>query len=153
MKGLFKIILAFGFLIALQAQEATGQIVNRYNGGVKDSVVNGVTKYMTFPSTPDGVTGFFATGHKAATGGGTVSAYAVLQVRSDTMPTAATAVWNDYIHPATGRRDTIFFTDGADPQGGQFGIENHYFNGARLKIVSSGTQKFYIWFGRLQRSP
>lgn len=106
----------------------------------KDSVVNGVTKYVTFNSTADGVIGFQLSASKVS---GTVSAYAILEVRIDTV------ISGQYQQEKL--RDTFALTDQAS-QIFLWKVAPHYFNGARIKIVSTGTQKFYIYAAYLRRN-
>lgn len=137
-----KRILIFMVASLLIASAANAQYITRL---AKDSVVNGATKYVTFKSTPTGVTGFGLTGIKAATGGGTVSGYAILQVRIDTLPLSTTSDWDDYVYPGTTKRDTLFFTDLTTPQAYPWPVPTKFFNGARFKVVTSGTQKLYLY--------
>ena len=129
------------------------QILTRHitSGAKRDSVVAAGTKYLTIGSTPSKVHGMSVTGIKAATGGGTVSAYVIMQVRTDTMPTTATSVWEDYVYPGTTKRDTLFLTDLTTAQGHQWPVPVHFFNGIRAKIVSTGTQKVYYYLSHLRR--
>ncbi len=147
MKTFFKIILGFAFLGALTAlpEVTQAQIVSRK---AKDSTSNSATKYVTWNNAVTGTAGWTLTGIKVS---GTVSGYALLQVRTDTIPTIATAAWYDYVSPY-GRRDTLFFTDVTTPQ--TYSWQAPYplhINGARLKVVTSGTQKIYLYGLHLQR--
>lgn len=144
MKQFMKFLLA-GLLFVVLASPASGQVISRK---VKDSTSNSATKLITFPSTPTGTYGIFLSGLKVS---GTVSGYALLQIRSDTLPTAATSVFEDYVYPGTTKRDTLFFTDIATIQQHTWPIPFNFFNGARLKIVTSGTQKVYLYAGSLKR--
>lgn len=144
MKRFMKLLFAFAFLAGVVIP-AQGQIMTR---AAKDSTSNSATKYVTFPSTPTGTTGIFLTGLKVS---GTVSGYAILQVRTDTLPTSGTTVWNDYVYPGTTKRDTLFFTDVSTVQPYTWPVTTHFFNGARFKVVTSGTQKIYLYAGYLRR--
>lgn len=152
MKSVLKILIAVA-LFTLAAFEGSGQVLQRHVTGTpfRDSVTGAGTKYFTFGSTSTGLEGLSVTALKAATGGGTVSSYAILQVRTDTMPSVAGAVWEDYVYPGTTRRDTLFLTDIATAQGHQWAVTTHFFNGARAKVVSTGAQKFYVYFTQLRR--
>lgn len=144
MKSLFKLssLLIASFL----AMTVSAQTITRK---AKDSTANSATKNIDFLSTPSGVSGIFLSGLKVS---GTVSGYAILQVRTDTLPTSATSVWEDFVWPGTTKRDTLYLTDVATIQQHTFPVpQNQPFNGARLKIVTSGTQKVYLWAGYLRR--
>lgn len=117
----------------------------------KDSVVAAGTKYFSFFSTPSGLQGVSFSGVKAASGGGTVNSYVILQVRTDTMPGTATGSWIDYVYPGTTKRDTLFMTDLTTVQGYQWPVPTQFFNGVRAKVVSTGTQKFYVYYSQLRR--
>jgi hypothetical protein len=144
MKAFLKLSLAL-LVFAAMAFPVSGQIITR---NLKDSTANSATKNITFPSTTTGTTGIFLSGLKVS---GTVSGYAILQVRTDTLPTAATSVFEDMVYPGTSKRDTLFFTDVATIQQHTWPIPFNYFNGARLKIVTSGTQKIYLYAGYIRR--
>lgn len=132
-----KAFLAISLLLSLTAVQ--GQTISRK---AKDSTSNSATKYVTWNNVVTGTTGFTLTGIKAS---GTVSGYAVLQVRTDTIPTLATAGWYDYVTPYN-RRDTLYFTDVTTPQTFSWPApEPLHINGARFKIVTSGTQKIYLY--------
>ena len=137
------------------SNEAFSQILTRPivagNTVIKDSVVNGTTKYVSFLSTPTGVTGVSLSTIKAATGGGTPSGYAIVQVRTDTMPSQATSSWIDYVYPGTTKRDTLFFVNDVDVHGYQWPVPVQFFNGVRFKVVTSGTQKVYLYGSTLRR--
>lgn len=143
MKSLFKLGLLVLLLSPMLSVE--GQVITRR---AKDSTENTTTKNITFGSTPNGVTGIFLSGLKVS---GTVSGYALLQVRTDTLPTIATSVFEDAVYPGTDKRDTLFFTDIATIQQHTWPVPFGYFNGARLKVVTSGTQKIYLYAGYLRR--
>lgn len=148
MKSLFKITLAvLLFMVTFIAQ---GQIFTRTIPR-KDSTVNSATKLIVFPSTATGTTGVFLSGQKAASGGGTVSGYALLQIRTDTLPTAPTSTYEDYVYPGTTKRDTLFFTDLTTVQVHTWPVPFGFFNGCRLKVVTSGTQKLYLYAGTIRR--
>lgn len=115
---------------------------------VKDSVVDGATKYISFFNSQTGITGASLTGVKAS---GSPSAYAILQVRTDTMPTAATAPWNDYVYPGTTKRDTLFFTNTSTALGYTWPIPVQSMNGMRFKVVGTGTAKIYLYGSLLLR--
>lgn len=151
MKALFKLFLGLALVIAMAPVSA--QVLQRQvtTGNGKDSVAAAGTKYFTFTYTQTGLEGINFTGIKAASGGGTLNSYVILQVRTDTMPTASTSVWEDYINPYRGTRDTLFITDGTTPFGHQFPIPLQYFNGIRAKVVSTGAQKFYVYYSQLRR--
>lgn len=154
MKSFFKIFLALAVMFtAIPGVEAQNLIrpVKTTGTVIKDSVVNGTTKYVIWTSTPTGVTGISLSTIKAATGGGTASGYAIVQVRTDTMPTAATSSWIDYVYPGTTKRDTLAFVNDADVHGYQWPVPVQFFNGVRLKIVTSGTQKVYLYGSLLRR--
>lgn len=134
------LILLFGFV------EANSQVISRK---AKDSTENSTTKYITWASTPTGTSGIFLTAVEVS---GTTSGYALLQVRSDTIPTTATTVWEDLVWPGGTKRDTVFFTDVTTYQPKSFPLPSPlFFNGVRLKIVTSGTQKIYLYAGTIKR--
>lgn len=130
-----------------------GQVLQRQvtTGNGKDSVVAAGTKYFSFFSTPSGLQGVSFSGIKATSGGGTVSSYVILQVRTDTMPGTATGSWIDYVYPGTTKRDTLFMTDLTTVQGYQWPVPVQFFNGVRAKVVSTGAQKFYVYYSQLRR--
>jgi hypothetical protein len=147
MKTFLKLILAFTLLGSLAAipTVSKAQIISRK---AKDSVVDGTTKYITYNSVVTGTQGWTLTGIKST---GTPSGYAILQVRTDTIPTVLTAAWEDYVS-AYGRRDTLFFTNVSTPQSHSFQAPYPlHINGARFKIVTSGTQKVYLYALHVQR--
>jgi hypothetical protein len=150
MKTFFKIGIALTLLLTCSL--AQSQVLQRpVVGGatvVKDSAIDATTKYITFTSTPNGVKGLSLSGVKST---GTVSAYAIVQVRTDTMPTAVTSSWIDYVYPGTTKRDTLFFTDITTVQGYQWPVPDQFFNGVRFKIVPTGTQKLYLYGSLLRR--
>lgn len=137
-----KKIFVLGLFLSLAFSNAFGQQLDRK---AKDSTANSATKYITYPAVPNGTVGFVLSGLKAATGGGTVSGYAILQIRTDTLPTQATSVYEDYVYPGTTKRDTLFFTDLTTIQQHTWPIPFPFFNGGRFKIVTSGTQKLYLY--------
>lgn len=151
MKSIFKFLLATAF-VALVMPDVGAQVLQRQlPNQAKDSVTGAGTKYFSLYSTASGVVGISFVGLKAATGGGTLNSYVVLQVRSDTMPGTSTSYWEDYIHPCTGARDTLFIADGTDTKGKLWSVPTQYFNGIRAKVVSTGAQKFYVWYSALRR--
>lgn len=130
-----------------------GQVLQRQvtASPYRDSVTAAGTKYFSFFSTPSGLEGISFSGIKAATGGGTVDAHVILQVRTDTMPGTATSHWEDYVNPSTGTKDTLFMTNIGTVQGKLWPVPVQYFNGVRAKVVSTGAQKFYVYYSQLRR--
>jgi len=153
MKSFLKIVLLLAVFTAVIQPTVEAQILTRQvtTGNKKDSVTGAGTKYFSFFSTPSTVTGVSFSGLKASTGGGTVSSYIILQVRTDTMPGTATGSWIDYVYPGTTKRDTLFMTDLTTVQGYQWPVPVQFFNGVRAKVVSTGAQKFYVYFSHLRR--
>lgn len=146
MKALFKILLVFAVVMASLPSEA--QILTRHVLlPKKDSAIDATGSFLTFTSTANGLTGVSLT---AVKGTGTPAGYAILQVRTDTIPTGATSSWIDYVNPVSARRDTLFFTN-VTVQGYQWPVPVQFFNGVRAKIVPSGTQKTYLYFSTLRR--
>lgn len=139
MKSFLKIGFLFTALIAF-AFQSPGQWITRK---AKDSVINGVTKYVSWNSTVDGITAIQFTGVKVS---GTVSAIVTLETRVDSFSTLA---WVPYNRSGGSTADTITFTDGDNTA--LFPIDVHYGNGYRIKIVSTGTQKFYAYSAYLRR--
>lgn len=113
-----------------------GQTVTRHT---RDSVVNAQTRNVSWASTADGMKGIQLTAVKVS---GTVSAYAVLETKIDTVA----SLWN-----IVNNSDTAFLTDQA-AQAHIWPIDNHYGNSYRARIVSTGTQKFYVYLTLLKRS-
>lgn len=152
MKTLFKLLI-FTAALVIAAPKGDAQVLQRQitSSPYKDSVTGAGTKYFNFYSTPNGLTGISFSGIKAETGGGTVDSYVILQVRTDTMPSASTASWVDYVYPGTTKRDTLFLTNLTTVQGYQWPVPVHFFNGVRAKVVSTGAQKFYVYFSQLRR--
>lgn len=150
MKRFFQIALLVAVFTAAIQPTVEAQVLTRQvtTGNKKDSVTAAGTKYFSFFSTPSTVVGVSFSAVKVS---GTVSAYAILQVRTDTMPGTATALWIDYVYPGTTKRDTLFLTDVTTVQNYQWPVTTHFFNGVRAKVVSSGTQKFYVYFSHLRR--
>lgn len=132
--------LVLGFTPAIN--EAKGQVITRK--AVPDSVVNGVTKYITWASTPDGIQGIQFTGVKSS---GTVSAVVTLETRIDTVNSST---WVPYKRNNGTTADTLSFGDNATNTG-IFVIDNQYGNGFRIKVVSTGTQKFYTYSAYVRR--
>lgn len=136
-------------LLAAMVIPAQGQVPDRK---AKDSTANSATKYITWNNLATSTTGFTLSGLKPVSGGGTISGYAILQVASDTIPTVATRAFHDYTFPGTGRRDTLFFTDLTTVQQFEWQAPDPmHIVAARLKIVTSGTQKLYLYAVRWQR--
>lgn len=143
MKKFFRFFLAFTILAA--AIPASAQVVSRK---AKDSTSNSATKYITWNNVPTGTTSWTLSGIKVS---GTVSGYGILQVATDTLPTVSTRVFEDFVNDR-GTRDTLFFTDIATIQMHVFKAPNPLsVNAARFKIVTSGTQKLYLYGTHLQR--
>lgn len=130
------------FLLAAVMMAATeisfGQMVTRK---AKDSVVNADTAYAQWNSTGDGIKGFQLTALKVS---GTVSAYAVIETRIDTLPRT---LW--IRAPGT---DTFTLANSAPYQLHVWGIDNQFGNGYRIKVVSTGTMKAYLWGSFLKRT-
>lgn len=147
MKSFFKLLLAFmlfGSMVAIP-EISNGQVVSRK---AKDSTSNSATKYITWNNLPNGSAGLTLSGLKVS---GTVSGYAILQTALDTLPNVSTRVFEDYVNER-GTRDTLFFTDIATIQKHDFQLPSPLFiNAARFKIVTSGTQKLYLYGTHLQR--
>lgn len=136
MKSFFKISMFIAVLCMALPDLTSGQVVTRHS---KDSVVNAQTRLTTWSSTADGMKGIQLTAVKVS---GTVSAYAVLETKIDTVA----SVWKIVVGS-----DTAFLTDQA-AQGHIWPINNHYGNSYRTRIVSTGTQKFYVYLTLLKRS-
>lgn len=153
MKTFLKIILALAVMVVALPEKSNAQVLIRQvtSSPYKDSVTAAGTKYFNFFSTPSGLQGMSFSAIKATTGGGTVDSYVILQVRTDTMPGTATSHWEDYINPSTGTRDTLFMTNLTTVQGKLWAVPVQYFNGIRAKVVSTGAQKFYVYYSRLMR--
>lgn len=140
-----KKMLLFTLILSALAISVDAQVLTRVR---KDSAVNAGTKFVNVGSTTNNTTGIFLSGLKSS---GTVSGYAVLQVVTDTLPTAATSVYEDFQYPGTGKRDTLFFTDVTTIQQHTWPIPFNFFNRARLKITTTGTQKLYLYAGSIKR--
>lgn len=139
-----RLIASLAFLFCLST--AQGQYITRKPTTGKDSVVDGVTKYVTWPSTIDGIQSFVFRGIKST---GTPSAYVLLQGRVDSTD-------NDWVDlkftGIQGTGDTLKIGNNANHQIQTWPLDKQYFNGYRFKIVSTGTQKFYIYPSYLRRS-
>lgn len=133
------IMLAFTFVVPITSE---AQYVYRK---AKDSLTAAGTKYITYTASDDGIVSFNLTGIKVS---GTVSAYAILQTRVDTLDALN---WEDYLRDGT-IRDTLFFTDVSTYRSKIFATNNLYGNGYRMKIVATGTQKIYFWSSYLRRN-
>jgi hypothetical protein len=145
LKAVLLLSIAGAILPEVNAQVLQRQITT---SPYRDSVTAAGTKYFTFGSTPSGLVGVSFSGVKVS---GTVNSYAILQVRTDTMPGQATASWIDYVNPSTGTSDTLFMTDVTTVQGYQWPVPVQFFNGVRAMVVSTGTQKFYVYYSQLRR--
>jgi hypothetical protein len=145
MNKFFKILLVTLLSVAV-ANVASAQVVSRK---AKDSTENSATKYITWNHVPTGTAGVTLSGLKVS---GTVSGYALVQISTDTIPGVSTRIWEDLVHPESGRRDTVFFTDVATVQKKDFQLPSPiYFNAVRFKVVTSGTQKIYLYALQIKR--
>lgn len=136
MKRFISFLVAVSTLLATLPVTSSAQFVTRK---AKDSVVNAQTRTQTWTATPDGVKGFQVTAVKVS---GTVSAFSVLETRIDTVTTLWEIVKDS---------DTVFLTDQAS-QIHLWPVSPQYGNGYRIRTVSTGTQKFYVYAAYLRRS-
>lgn len=139
LSGRFRVIAMLAVMVsAFAVQSASAQYVTRLP---KDSVQTGVTKYLTFTSTPNLVKSI---GITALTGTGTLSFSATLEQRIDTISGAYewVAVSGAGTLSATSGTQTIIWP--IDP--------NQAGNGYRIKVVPSATQKTYLYGRYLRRT-
>lgn len=104
----------------------------------RDSISNTTTKYLTWTYTPSKTVGVWVTFVK---GTGTPAATVTLEGRGDTIK----AVWT----PITDI-DTFILTN-LDSVTYGWRITGQYFNGLRIKIVPTGTQKTYVYSMYMRR--
>lgn len=133
MKAKFLIVLScilFVDSIDVGAQQLTRK--------AKDSVVNAATKYLTWTSTPSKLKSIVLSFKKST---GTPAATVTLQYRVDTVA----AVWQN--------ADSTFatYTITGDSLTFIWKVPNQFFNGVRIKVVGSGTQKTYLWGAYMRR--
>ncbi|MEJ7611356.1 MAG: hypothetical protein WKF88_09290 [Ferruginibacter sp.] len=124
---IFAALMLFGLMISF-SNTANAQFVERK---AKDSVTI-ATKYLTWPATKPGTTGFQITVVKDT---GTLAGTVTLERRIDTIPTAATSVWMQ-----VGSSYTITNTTGAQAE--IFPISVHDGNGYRFKVVTTGGKAY-----------
>lgn len=130
-------MVCLALMACLTMQHADAQYLKRLP---KDSTSNSATHYTGFNFTPDGVTSISVSNDKPASGGGTLSGYQVLEHRVDT----TLNIWEKV--PGS---DTLTLTDGDN--GHIWPISTQAGNGYRVKTVTSGTMKFYIYVAYLRR--
>lgn len=146
MKSLFKILLASVTLFILGQTfaplKADAQYLTRL---AKDSSVNATTRYLTFTSTPNLVTSISVTGVLST---GTLSLTSVtLESRNDTI--SGTSDWITV--PAS--IAVVASTTALSSTGYVWHLPAHNTaNGYRIKVVSSGTQKTYLYGSYLRRT-
>lgn len=139
------LILVLSALTLGVATESSGQLVYRK---AKDSVVAAGTKYVTWTSMTDGVYGIQLLTDSVS---GTTSCVVTLQQRIDTIDASA---WVDAVDALGDPLPTFTMAatdDGTDWLSNIWPIDLQSGNGYRLKFVSTGTQKFYIWATYLRR--
>jgi hypothetical protein len=137
MKRFLKFFLFTAVMIAA-THICLGQLVERK---AKDSSVNGQTRNIVWRSTADGIVGFQLTAVKVS---GTVSAYAILERRIDYVVDSAA-----YDRASA---DTFFITNVSTTQLKVWPIDTQAGNGYRIRVVSTGTQKVYLYAAFLRRS-
>lgn len=143
MKNFLKLILAFSLFVVSIGADA--QYIQRK---AKDSVVAAGTKYITWTSIPDGLYGIQIATDSVS---GTTAAVVTLETRIDTINGAT---WVPYKRNNGTTADSYTMTatdDGTDWLSYIFPIDLPYGNGYRLKFVSTGTQKYYIYASYLKR--
>jgi hypothetical protein len=130
-----KFLIAISLALILLSFTANAQMLTRK---AKDSVVDAGTKYLTWTYTPSKVTTIVLT---FAKGTGTAAATATLQFRADTIK----QVWQN--------ADSTFgsFAITGDSATYLWKVPLQYFNGIRIKVVGTGTQKIYLWAAYMRR--
>lgn len=130
-----KFLIAISLALILTSFTANAQVLTRK---AKDSAINAVTKYITWTALPSKTKSIVLSFKK---GTGTPAAAVTLQYRVDTVA----AVWQNAdssfsTYTITGDSATFIWT-----------IPTLFFNGARIKIVPTGTQKTYLWAAYMRR--
>lgn len=130
-------------LILAMPDSSEAQSVKRFKKPpLKDSIVDAGGKTLTWPSTLKGVTGVQAT---VVAGTGTVAAVGYLEVRLDTLNTTT---WTRYGTLFDYPADSVIFS--ASTLTKIWPIPVQAFNGVRLRVTSSGTQKTYLYLAYLR---